>query len=102
MYYGGIDAHKTYLTVVIVDKDGNEVFRDRRVPVGDGDTCGFLAAMLQGLETEVGETADILVRSVYAEHPACLFGAVRSYQREAAFHTLAMTGRVRLREKHTM
>jgi len=37
MYYGGIDAHKTYLTVVIVDKDGNEVHRDRRVPVADGE-----------------------------------------------------------------
>lgn len=45
MYYGGIDAHKTYLTVVIVDKDGNEVHRDRRVPIGDGEP---LMATLEG------------------------------------------------------
>lgn len=37
MYYGGIDAHKSYLTVVVVDKDGEEVHREKRVPVGDGE-----------------------------------------------------------------
>lgn len=36
MYYGGIDAHKTYLTVVVVDKDGEEVYRNRRLSVGEG------------------------------------------------------------------
>jgi transposase len=45
MYYGGIDAHKSYLTVVIVDQDGNEVHRDRRVPIGDGEP---LMATLEG------------------------------------------------------
>lgn len=45
MYYGGIDAHKTYLTVVVVDKDGEEVQRDRRVPIGEGEP---LMAALEG------------------------------------------------------
>ncbi len=45
MYFGGIDAHKSFLTVVIVDQDGNEVHRNRRVPIGDG---GPLVATLEG------------------------------------------------------
>lgn len=45
MYYGGIDAHKSYLTVVVVDKEGKEVHRRRRVPVGDGEP---LMATLEG------------------------------------------------------
>jgi len=53
MYYGGIDAHKTYLTVVIVDKDGNEVFRDRRVPVGDGEPLMAALAAFRPLEVVV-------------------------------------------------
>ena len=36
MYFGGLDAHKRYLTLVVVDSDGEEVHRDRRIPVGDG------------------------------------------------------------------
>lgn len=45
MYFGGIDAHKNYLTVVLVDKDGERVHRERRVPVGDGAP---LLATLEG------------------------------------------------------
>lgn len=37
MYYGGIDAHRTYLTVAITDKEGTLVEEHRRVPVEDGD-----------------------------------------------------------------
>lgn len=44
MYYGGLDAHKTYLTLVVVDNDGKEVHRDRRVPIEDG---GPLLAALE-------------------------------------------------------
>jgi len=34
MYYGGIDAHKSYLTLVVVDKDGERVHRQNRIPAG--------------------------------------------------------------------
>ena len=37
MYYGGIDAHKTYLTLAVVDKNGEVVHRRKRVPIGDGE-----------------------------------------------------------------
>lgn len=43
MYFGGLDVHKTYLTLVVVDSDGEEVYRDRRIPVGDG--APLLAAL---------------------------------------------------------
>ncbi len=34
MYYGGIDAHRSYLTVAIMDKEGNVVHERKRVPIG--------------------------------------------------------------------
>ena len=34
MYYGGIDAHRSYLTVAIMDKEGNVVHECKRVPIG--------------------------------------------------------------------
>jgi len=37
MYYGGIDAHRTYLTVAITDKEGTVLEEHGRVPVGDGE-----------------------------------------------------------------
>lgn len=45
MYYGGLDAHKRYLTLVVVDSQGEEVHRDRRIPVEDGEP------LLDALET---------------------------------------------------
>lgn len=36
MYYGGIDAHRSYLTVAIMDREGRLVHERKRVPVGDG------------------------------------------------------------------
>jgi transposase len=33
MYYGGIDAHKSHLTIVIVDREGNQLRHERRVPI---------------------------------------------------------------------
>lgn len=37
MYYGGIDAHKTYLTLAVVDKSGELVHRRKRIPIGGGE-----------------------------------------------------------------
>lgn len=37
MYYGGIDAHRTYLTVAITDKEGTVLEEHGRVPIGDGE-----------------------------------------------------------------
>ena len=37
MYYGGIDAHKTYLTLAVVDKDAELVLQRKRVPIGTGE-----------------------------------------------------------------
>ena len=34
MYYGGIDAHRSYLTVAIMDKEGSLVHERKRVPIG--------------------------------------------------------------------
>ena len=44
MYYGGIDAHRSYLTVAIMDKQGNVVRERSRVGIGDG------APMLEALD----------------------------------------------------
>ncbi len=37
MYYGGLDAHRTYLTVAITDMEGTVLEEHGRVPVGDGE-----------------------------------------------------------------
>jgi transposase len=37
MYYAGIDAHRSYLTVAIVDASGALVRERKRVPIGDGE-----------------------------------------------------------------
>lgn len=37
MHYVGIDAHKNYLTIAIVDNQGELVREEKRVPVGDGE-----------------------------------------------------------------
>ncbi len=42
--------------------------------VGDGDAGGLLPAMLQGEESEEGETGDIHLGSVDGEHPALVVG----------------------------
>jgi transposase len=72
MYYAGIDAHRSYLTVAIVDERGELVQERKRVPVGDGspllealegyrplevvvETCPFWPWIYDTLEpTEVG------------------------------------------------
>lgn len=36
MYYGGIDAHRSYLTIAITDREGRLIHERKRVPVGDG------------------------------------------------------------------
>lgn len=45
MFFGGIDAHKTYLTIALIDNDGTLVEEQGRVPVGDGEP---LLATLEG------------------------------------------------------
>lgn len=45
MYYAGIDAHKNYLTIAIVDNQGELVSEEGRVPIGDGEP---LLAALEG------------------------------------------------------
>lgn len=52
MYYGGLDAHKTYLTLV-VDREGEEVHRERRIPVGDGGPLLEALADFRPLEVVV-------------------------------------------------
>lgn len=37
MYYAGIDAHRSYLTVAIVDASDEMVREQKRVPIGDGE-----------------------------------------------------------------
>ena len=37
MYYAGIDAHRSYLTVAIVDASGEVVRERKRVLIGDGE-----------------------------------------------------------------
>ena len=46
MHYAGIDAHKRYLTIAVVDNQGELVREQQRVPVGDG---GPLLEALEGL-----------------------------------------------------
>lgn len=46
MYYGGIDAHRSYLTVAVVDRAGELVRERKRVPIGDGEP---LLEVLEGL-----------------------------------------------------
>ena len=45
MHYAGIDAHKNYLTIAIVDNQGELIREEGRVPVGDGEP---LLAALEG------------------------------------------------------
>ena len=45
MHYAGIDAHKNYLTIAIVDDQGELVSEEKRVPIGDGEP---LVAALEG------------------------------------------------------
>ena len=45
MHYAGIDAHKNYLTVAIVDNQGELLRERKRVPIGDGEP---LVAALEG------------------------------------------------------
>lgn len=45
MHYAGIDAHKNYLTIAIVDNQDELVREEDRVPVGDGEP---LVAALEG------------------------------------------------------
>jgi len=45
MFYAGIDAHKNYLTIAIVDNQGTLITEQDRVPVGDGEP---LVAALEG------------------------------------------------------
>ena len=45
MHYAGIDAHKNYLTIAIVDNQGTLIREEGRVPVGDGEP---VVAALEG------------------------------------------------------
>lgn len=72
LYYGGIDAHRTYLTLAVVDKNGEVVEERSRVAIGDGgpllealaefrplevvvETCSFWPWICDTLEpTEIG------------------------------------------------
>ncbi len=45
MFFGGIDSHKTYLTIAVVDSRGDLVQEEGRVPIGDGEP---LLAALEG------------------------------------------------------
>lgn len=47
MFYGGIDAHKTYLSIAVVDRGGQVLHEERRVPIGDGEP---LLEALEGFE----------------------------------------------------
>lgn len=47
MYFGGIDAHRSYLTVAVADRAGELVHEERRVPIGDGEP---LLEALEGFE----------------------------------------------------
>jgi hypothetical protein len=50
-----------------------EVFEDDHpAPVGHGDACGLLTAVLQGVEPVVGEVGDVLAGRPHPEHPALL------------------------------
>lgn len=37
MHFGAIDAHRSYLTIAVVDSDGQLVAEQNGVPVGDGE-----------------------------------------------------------------
>lgn len=72
MHFGGIDVHKTYLTIAVVDNNGTLVDEWSRVPIGDGEpllealegfrplevvveTCSFWPWIYDTLEpTEIG------------------------------------------------
>lgn len=43
MYYGGIDAHRSYLTVAIMDRQGSLVHERSRVPIGAEPMLATLA-----------------------------------------------------------
>jgi transposase len=53
MYYGGIDAHRSYLTVAIVDSEGNLVRERKRVPIEDGSPMLEALAGVRPLEVAV-------------------------------------------------
>src|SRR4051794_8512476 len=49
-----------------------------------GDSRGLLTAVLEGVESEVGEPGDVVPRRVYAEHPALIARAVAVWERAVA------------------
>lgn len=53
MYYGGIDAHRSYLTVAITDKQGRLVHERRRVPVEGSEPILEALADYRPLEVAV-------------------------------------------------
>ena len=60
--------------------DETELLVDEDVlAVGDRDAGGFLAAVLLGEQSEVGEPCDFLPRRPHAEETALLFRALRSH-----------------------
>src|SRR4051794_29575178 len=58
-------------------RDEAELRVDEEVlTVADGDPGRFLAAVLEGVETEIREPGDILAGCVYAEDPALFAGTI--------------------------
>ncbi len=55
--------------------DQAEVLEDQHLgSVGDGDACGFLAAMLQRVQAVIGEFGDVLARGPHPEYTAFFTG----------------------------
>jgi len=48
------------------------------LPVKDRNTSGFLAAVLQGVQTEIGEVGDGLVLGQYRKDPTGLLRLIRA------------------------
>ena len=58
--------------------DQAEILEDQHLrAVGDGDACGFLAAVLQGVKAVVGELGDLFAGRPDAEYATFFSGFVR-------------------------
>ena len=72
---GDVARHGRQRLLVEHLADQAEVFEDQHLrSIGDGDTGGFLAAMLQRVQAVIGEFGDFLARGPDPEYTAFFAG----------------------------
>ncbi len=75
---GDVALHGAQRLLVEDLADQPEVLEHQHLgAVCDRDTCGFLAAVLQGVQAVIGELGDLFARRPHAEYAALFFWFVR-------------------------